>query len=289
MNRKGVMSDSETRGTEGIPKADLHMHAETRPRLDRLVSRHTGEAAHDWAEELRGLADVPPGMKRLEQAFSALAGKLDIERLDALNQDDAVCVEWMAEALLEAAADGAVLVEVRFGAKRGMRSGFMSLFREAEGRVRETYPEFHAEALTTGLWPSRDGASEAFEDSLRAATRDSKILTDILAEVANRRTISGPVGEHEIEESMLQIAYLDWIRRPVGSGVVKWRRVGLACDESCLLGVVDPSSCRLRRGDARCEDDAYSQYRDRPDQHSRSPTFRHPTPGRSAAPNRANC
>ena len=152
-----------------IPKADLHMHAETAARLDRLVSSRNNEAAHDWAEDLKRLAALPPGMTRLKQAFAALSSSLDNERLLALNDDDAIFVEWLAEALREAAADGAILVEVRFGAKWGMRPGFMSLFRDAEGRVRARYPDFRAEALVTSIWPSRPGALEAFEDSLRAA------------------------------------------------------------------------------------------------------------------------
>ena len=141
------------------------MHAETRARLDRLVSRRNGEPAHDWADDLRRLAEVPPGMERLTRAFK---DDLDNERLLALD-DDEVFLEWLTDALLEPAAEGAVLVEVRFGAKWGMRPGLLSLFHEAEGRVRETYPEFYAEALITGLWPLRDGALEAFEDALRAA------------------------------------------------------------------------------------------------------------------------
>ena len=52
-----------------IPKADLHMRAETRARLDHLVSRRDNKAPHDWAEELRRLADAPPGMERLRRAF----------------------------------------------------------------------------------------------------------------------------------------------------------------------------------------------------------------------------
>ena len=145
------------------------MHAETAARLDRLASERNNEPAHDWAKEVRGLAHLPPGMARLKQVFSALSSNPDHERLLALNDDDATFVEWLTEALQEAADDGAVLVEVRFGAKWGIRSGFMSLFRDAESRVRERYPIFCAEALTTGLWPSRPGALEAFEDSLRAA------------------------------------------------------------------------------------------------------------------------
>ena len=148
-----------------IPKADLHMHAETRARLDRLVSRRDGVAPHDWAQEPRRLAEVPPGMERLNQAF--LDG-LDNEHLLAVDEDDDVYLEWLTEAMLEAATDGAVLLEVRFGAKWGMRPGFMPLFRDAEKRVQESHPNFYAEALVTGLWPTRPGALEAFEDALRA-------------------------------------------------------------------------------------------------------------------------
>ena len=145
------------------------MHAETVARLDRLVARRTDTPAHDWADEMQRLAEVPPGVARLNQAFAALSSSLDNERLLPLNDDDEVFVEWLTEALRERADDGAVLVEMRFGAKRGMRPGLISRFREAEDRVRKDYPAFHAEALVTGLWPARPGMLEAFEDSLRAA------------------------------------------------------------------------------------------------------------------------
>ncbi len=149
-----------------IPKADLHMHAETRARLDRLVSRRIDKAPQDWTEELKRLADLPPGMVRLEQYFAVLSGN---DQLDALHLDNGVFKEWLEDLLLEVAAQGVVLVEVRFNAKWGPRPGFMSLFREAESRVRDSYPSFFAEALVTGLWPTRPGAPGAFQDCLRAA------------------------------------------------------------------------------------------------------------------------
>ena len=40
---------------DDIPKVDLHMHAETTARLDRLVSRSDNVPAHDWAGEVRAL------------------------------------------------------------------------------------------------------------------------------------------------------------------------------------------------------------------------------------------
>ncbi|MCA1722891.1 MAG: hypothetical protein LC748_01285 [Thermomicrobia bacterium] len=53
----------------------------------------------------------------------------------------------VADALEEAAADGAILVEVRFGGTTILRPDFMPLFREAERRVRVRYPRLHAEAI----------------------------------------------------------------------------------------------------------------------------------------------
>ena len=154
---------------DDIPKVDLHMHAETTARLDRLVSSRNGVQAHDWAKEVRALDDLPPGMARLNQGLAALHRAFDNDYLLALNDDDAVFVQWLTDAMFEAAADGAVLIEMRFGAKGGLRHGFMSLFREAEAKVREAHPSFHAEALVTGLWPNRDGTSAAFDSALRAA------------------------------------------------------------------------------------------------------------------------
>ena len=152
-----------------IPKVDLHMHAETTARLDRLISSRNGVRAHDWAKEVRTLADLPPGMSRLNHGLAALHRTFDDDHLLALNEEDEVFVQWLTDALFETATDGAVLVETRFGAKGGLRPGFMSLFREAEAKVREVHPSFHAEALVTGVWPGRDGALAAFQSALQAA------------------------------------------------------------------------------------------------------------------------
>ena len=150
-----------------IPNVDLHMHAESAARLDRLRARRDGVPAHDWEQSLRRLADVPAGMARLNH----LAGDqgLDHEALARLDDDDDLFVQWLTEALHDAAADGAILVEMRFGATGGLRNDFMALFRKAEGRVRRDFPVFHAEALVTGLWPGREGSRDAFESALRAA------------------------------------------------------------------------------------------------------------------------
>lgn len=109
---------------------------------------------------------MPPGWPRLVQGFAALSGD---PQLDALDLDDEIFMEWLGEGLLEVAAQGVILVEIRFGKRWGIRPGFMSLFRDAEKRVQGSYPNFYAEALVNGLWPTRPRALEAFEDSLRAA------------------------------------------------------------------------------------------------------------------------
>ena len=152
---------------DDIPKVDLHMHAETMARLDRLVSGRNGAPPHDWAKDVTALAYLPPGMPRLEHAVAGRQRSFDNDRLIALNDDDAVFVQWLTDALFEAATDGAVLVEMRFGGK--LRQGFMSLFREAETKVRDIYPSFHAVPLVTGVWPGRGGASAAFASALQAA------------------------------------------------------------------------------------------------------------------------
>ena len=110
-----------------------------------------------------------PGMARLKRFLVSHHSALDDDYLVSLNDEDSFFVQWLTDALFETADDGAVLVEVRFGATGGLRPGFMSLFREAEHRVQQVHPAFHAEALVTGLWPGRDGASDAFASALRAA------------------------------------------------------------------------------------------------------------------------
>ena len=151
-----------------IPKVDLHMHAESAARLDRLVAQRNGSRSRDWNEALHELERVPAGIARL--ARLADDSPLDEVTLPALENDDRYFVEWVAAALREAAADRSLLVEMRFGATGGLREGFMALFREAEDRVRQDFPNFHAEALVTGLWPGREGSRDAFESALAAAT-----------------------------------------------------------------------------------------------------------------------
>ena len=147
-----------------VPKADLHLHQEAAPRLDRLRAAQAGGTAYDWRAWHSRLAAIEPGMPRLER----MSGELDVATLDALDIDDGLFLARVEKTLEEGARDGAVLIEVRAGAQTVLRSGFMRLFREAESRVRERYPGLRAEALISGLWPSRAGARGVLEGCLRA-------------------------------------------------------------------------------------------------------------------------
>jgi adenosine deaminase len=72
--------------------------------------------------------------------------------------------------LEEGAADGALLVEMRFGGETALRPDMMALFREAERRVRTRYPDLRAEALMTLLlWYDADRLERVLAACLRAA------------------------------------------------------------------------------------------------------------------------
>lgn len=108
-------------------------------RLDRVVARRAGRPPYDWRSwAARLLAETPPGMARL-----ALLSKIFPVPLD-LDNDPEYFVARIEDLLLEAAADGAVLVEVRCGNETILRPRFMELIREAEGRVQHRYPALRA-------------------------------------------------------------------------------------------------------------------------------------------------
>jgi adenosine deaminase len=124
-----------------LPKADLHVHQEWSPRLDRVLAKREGRRPYDWRNwAARLMEENPPGEPRLRQIASLQPVGAE---LDAPAENFVARVEDLLE---EAAADGAVLVEVRFGGETVLRPDFMDLFRIAEQRVQERYPHFRAEA-----------------------------------------------------------------------------------------------------------------------------------------------
>ncbi len=145
-----------------LPKADLHLHQETRARQERIAARRAGRVPYDWRRWARRVWDeVPAGMPRLEAIFEP-DSTLDLGP-ESLNRPDGI-VGRLADTLEEAAADGAVLVEVRFGPNvAASPPELMALFRVAEGRVRELYPRLRAQAIAYVLVtedPTQQNAAE---------------------------------------------------------------------------------------------------------------------------------
>jgi adenosine deaminase len=130
-----------------LPKADLHLHQEDLARFERIVARRQGRLSHNWRESARRLmAETPPGESRLAGMYGPDAG-LDFGGI--LADDPEYMIAKITDALEEGAADGAILVEIRFGlgsiALR--RPDFMGLFREAERQAQSRYPQLCAEAI----------------------------------------------------------------------------------------------------------------------------------------------
>ncbi|HEU5102390.1 MAG TPA: hypothetical protein VFU22_25380 [Roseiflexaceae bacterium] len=148
-----------------LPKADLHVHQEQSPRLDRVLARAYGRPAYDWrgwAERL--MAENAPGAARLQHIGVVLPNTLEADA------EDATFVARVADLLEEAAADRAVLVEARFGNETMLRPGFMELFREAERLVQARYPRLRAEAIATLiLWHPAERVERIVAGCLRLA------------------------------------------------------------------------------------------------------------------------
>jgi adenosine deaminase len=149
-----------------LPKADLHLHQEEIPRLERLVARRKGRLPYDWrAWEQHLVADLAPGTERFLGSYAP-------DETFALDDVPGAFPEWvvakMADALADAAADGAVLAEVRFGMDGlALRHGnFMGLFREAERQVQAQYPGFCGEAIVLLGPSSRPDRLDAVERTL---------------------------------------------------------------------------------------------------------------------------
>ncbi|MBN3942808.1 MAG: hypothetical protein V7L21_36085 [Nostoc sp.] len=125
-----------------LPKVDLHIHQEWSPRLDRVLARREGRIPYNWRNWVeRMVAETPPGIARLRQLATVFPATRDS---DAEQENFITRIEDLLE---EAAADGAILVEVRFGNEDVLKPDLMTLFREAERRVQARYPRLRAEAV----------------------------------------------------------------------------------------------------------------------------------------------
>lgn len=148
-----------------LPKADLHIHQEWSPRLDRVLARRQGRSTFDWrawAEQL--MMGELPGWPRLSRIASIQPVPVE---MDAAEENFVARIEDLLE---EAAIDGAVLVEVRFGNETVLHPDFMGLFRQAERRVQARFPLLRAEAVVTlNLWFEPERLEQVVQGSLRAA------------------------------------------------------------------------------------------------------------------------
>jgi hypothetical protein len=153
-----------------LPKADIHIHAETAARLEQILAVQHGQPPidhHPWIADL--LATTPPGMPRLLRLDRNR--QFDRATVDTLDTDPAYIIARIMHLLMEG-ADGAVLIEITFGAATILRPDFMALFREAERRVQAQFPKLRAEALIAGTQPTGERWLDVYLPACLEAARE---------------------------------------------------------------------------------------------------------------------
>ena len=129
-----------------LPKADVHVHAESGARLEQVIAQRTGRRGTNWRTKARELMrDLPPGMPRLETWMPDLP--YPRSWVDEVDSNPGYLKARIQRVLVEAAEDGAVLVEVMFGARTILRDDFLDRFAAALADVRCRFPHFHAAPL----------------------------------------------------------------------------------------------------------------------------------------------
>src|SRR6266851_1778913 len=228
----------ESLGTP-LPKADLHLHQEVFPRLERIVARQQGREPYAWHTWARHVMDtVPAGPGRL-QAIYRPDQTLGVDR--TLDNDPELFITRVADILAEAAADGAIYVEVRFGADRlTALPDFMDLFREAEERVQAHCPRLRAEAIGyVEVWDDAErlGAEEVKLNACLRAARDGLGGIDLLVR---------PYDATEDPE-LWGTAYR-WAERAASAGLGLTVHVGEFATNSIAAALRTPSLRRIGHG-----------------------------------------
>jgi adenosine deaminase len=228
-----------------LPKADLHLHQEVFPRLDRIVSRRQGRPAYDWRAWARHVVDdVPPGQARLDEIYRP-DPTLGVDR--SLDDDPELFVARVAQILEEAAADGAVYVEIRFGADRLVAlPDFMALFREAERRVQARYPRLRAEAI--GFLSVRDEAERLRqeEQKLDACLRAASGASGGPEGLGGIDLLVHPYDATD-DPTLWGIAYR-WAERAAGSGLGVTVHAGEFSTASVAAALQTPGLRRIGHG-----------------------------------------
>ena len=153
-----------------LPKADIHIHAEWAPRLDRVLARRESRPAYNWRQWAQNLMEThPPGNERVKHIGFTFN---ELEPLDQVDENAIQCIQDLLE---ESAANGAILCEARFGKDLEQRPNFLELFREAERRVQVKYPQFHAEAIPVILMWLESDRIETMIQRYSQFARDGKI------------------------------------------------------------------------------------------------------------------
>lgn len=164
-----------------LPKADIHIHAETAARLEQILAAQRGQLPIDhrpWIADL--LATTAPGMPRLLRLDHNR--QFDRATVDTLDTDPAYIIARIMHLLMEGAADGAVLIEITFGAATILRPDFMALFREAERRVQAQYPKLRIEALIAATQPTGALWCDVYLPACLAAAREGLAGIHIIPE-----------------------------------------------------------------------------------------------------------
>lgn len=149
-----------------LPKADIHIHQEWSPRLDRVLAQREGRKSYDWrAWAAHLMATAPPGEARLNQLSMTFPAPPEADT-------DENFVARIADLLEEAAQDGAWLVEVRLGKDIVRRPDCMLLFNEAAYQVQMQYPHLHSAAIPfiDATWPPEE--LEALMNGYLSLARD---------------------------------------------------------------------------------------------------------------------
>ena len=222
-----------------VPKADLHLHQEVFPRLERIIAGRQGRAAYAWRAWARQvMGTVPPGPGRLEAIYRP-DQTLGVDR--SLDAEPELFITRVADILAEAAAEGAIYVEVRFGADRFLAlPNFMDLFREAERRVQARHPNLCAEAIGHLQVQADAERRRAEEDKLNAclrAARDGLGGVDLLVQPYDATDDPG----------LWRIAY-GWAERAAAAGLGLTVHVGEFATASVAAALGTPGLRRIGHG-----------------------------------------
>jgi adenosine deaminase len=162
----------------GVPKADLHVHQERSPRLDRILAAHEGREPLDWTRWMQRMtAETPAGMARLRRMQAHFPAPLTADEVPEN------VIARIADLLDEAARAGAWLVEPRFGNETVLQPDFFALLQAAQDRVLSDHRELCvAPVAAFKLGCSPEEADLMLSECLRAARNGLLAGVDLLCE-----------------------------------------------------------------------------------------------------------